>query len=87
MPRMVTGAAANGAMAAKVGAVSLMAVRSASMPASARGPCTVTPAESHSTWQPIRRSTSRNPRSPCSESRRRPGTRTRPPVTAAAAKK
>ena len=55
--------------------------------AAAAGPRTSSQSSPRSTSAPIRPSTSTNPRSPCSEADPRPGTVTRPPVIAAAAKK
>ncbi len=88
MPVIVTGDAANGARAASVMNVSEMSLMSTSIPARAMGPRTSTPSGSSVTAQPIASRMSRKRTSPCSPpARRRPGTRTRPPVRAAAAKK
>ncbi len=87
MPRTVTGPSANGAIAMSVVATSPMRVKSASTARSRSGPRTVMESASTVTSHPMRASTSSRPRSPWAEARPRPGTTTRLPVTAAAAKK
>jgi len=88
MPVMVTGELAKGATAASVMKVSEMSLMSTVRPAGVPVPATTTPSGPSFTEQPIASSTSRKRMSPwrlpprCS-----PGTWTRPPVTAAAAKK
>ena len=88
MPVIVTGELAKGATAASVMKVSEMSLMSTVRPVGVPLPATTTPSGSSWTLQPMASRTSRKRASPCSEScRRSPSTLTRPPVTAAAAKK
>src|SRR5665648_514742 len=88
MPVIVTGELAKGATAARVMNVSEKSLMSAVRPAGVPEPATTTPSGSSLTEQPIASSTSRKRMSPWRQpSRRSPSTLTRPPVTAAAAKK
>lgn len=90
MPVTVTGPSASGAMAASVMKVSEMLPMSTSKPPVRRPsgrPVTVVADSVISTSAPVRRSTSTKPRSPWELPVPRPGTVTRRPVTAAAAKK
>ncbi len=77
----------SGAIAARVWTVSEMAFMSTSTPRRLAGPWTVMESGSRITWQPMRSRTSTNRTSPCAEREPRLWTRTRPPVTAASAKK
>ena len=85
--RIVTGASANGAIAAKVGVRSETALRSSSTPRSRSGPVTVMPSVFSRTSQPMRCRISAQAMSPCAESAASPRTHTLPPVSAAAARK
>ncbi len=87
-PVMVTGAAANGAIAARVGMVSEISRMPNSPPSSWPGPVSVIDSSSISTRQPMAASTSvPNLTSPCADREPSPGMVTRFPVTAAAARK
>src|SRR6266545_1785603 len=86
-PLTVVGPSANAATTARVCAMSGMSRRSNSPPRSPRVPCTLNPDARSSTVAPIARKMSTKWASPCTESRCSPGTVTRPPQIAAAAKK
>ena len=86
-PVMRVGESAKAATAARVGTVSEQS-RHVDLDALQRPvPVTVMPAALRSTVAPIRASTSTKATSPCSGAGPKPGTVTRPPVSAAAAQR